>query len=98
MVACVSQEEARKISDRLLAKRLIACASILPKMDSKFWWKGKLSSAAELLLTMKTARSNFKKIEAEIRRGHSYEVPEIIAVPIIAGSSDYLDWISRTIV
>ena len=98
MVTCVSKEEARKISERLLTKRLIACANILPKIESRFWWKGKLDSAAELLVTMKTVRSNFKKIEAQIRRVHSYEVPEIIAVPIVAGSKDYLDWISRTIV
>ena len=98
MVTCASQEEARKISGRLLAKRLVACANILPKMASRFWWKGKLDSAAEILVTMKTVRSNFKKIEAEIKRVHSYEVPEIIAVPIVAGSRDYLNWISRTIV
>lgn len=98
MVTCASQEEARKISARLLAKRLVACASILPKMRSRFWWKGKLDSAAELLVTMKTVRLNFKKIEAEIKRIHSYEVPEIIALPIVAGNRDYLDWISRTTV
>ena len=98
MVTCASKEEARKISERLLAKRLVACASILPNIESRFWWKGKLDSVAELLVTMKTTRSNFKKIEVEIKRLHSYEVPEIIAVPIAAGSRDYLDWISRTIV
>ena len=97
-VTCTSQEEARKISERLLAKRLVACANILPKIKSKFWWKGKLDSAAEHLVTMKTVKSNFKKIEAEIKRIHSYEVPEIIAVPIVLGGRDYLDWISRTIV
>ena len=98
MVTCVSRKEARKISGRLLAKRLIACANILPKVESRFWWRGKLDSAAELLVTMKTVKSNFKKIEAEIKRVHSYEIPEIIAVPIVAGSRDYLDWISRAVV
>lgn len=98
MVTCASKEEARKISGRLLAKRLVACANIMPGVESRFWWKGKLDSAAELLLTMKTVRSNFKKIEKEIKRVHSYEVPEIIALPIVLASRDYLDWISRTIV
>ncbi len=98
MVTCASEEEARKISERLLAKRLVACANILPKIESRFWWRGKIDSATELLLTMKTVRSNFKKIEAEIKRLHSYEVPEIIALPIVLGSRDYLDWISRNIV
>jgi periplasmic divalent cation tolerance protein len=98
MVTCASKEEARKISGRLLAKRLVACANILPKIESRFWWKGKLDSASELLVTMKTVRSNFKKIEAEVKRLHSYEVPEIIAVPIVSGSRDYLDWISQVVV
>jgi len=98
MVTCRSEEEARKISGRLLAKRLVACASILPKIKSRFWWKGKIDSATELLLTMKTVRSNFKKIEAQVKRLHSYEIPEIIALPISLGSRDYLDWISQTVI
>ncbi|MFA5084903.1 MAG: divalent-cation tolerance protein CutA [Candidatus Omnitrophota bacterium] len=98
VVTCASKKEARDISGRLLAKRLVACANILPKIESKFWWKGKLDSAAEFTVMMKTVTSNFKKIESEIKRVHSYEIPEIIAVPIVAGSGDYLDWISRAIV
>ena len=98
MVTCASKEEARKISGRLLKKRLVACANIMPKIESRFWWKGKIDNAAEFLVTMKTVRSNFKKIEAQIKHIHSYEVPEIIALPIVAGSRDYLDWISRAIV
>jgi len=98
MVTCASRKEARKISGNLLKKRLIACAGILPNIESRFWWRGKLDSAVEFLVIMKTVKSNFKKIEAEIKRIHSYEVPEIIALPIIAGSRDYLDWISQTIV
>lgn len=98
MVTCASGAQARKISGRLLAKRLVACANILPKIESRFWWKGKLDSASEILVMMKTVRSNFKKIEAEIKCVHSYEVPEIVAVPIAIGSRDYLDWISRSIV
>ena len=98
MVTCASKKEAIRISGHLLRKRLIACANILPKIESKFWWNGKLDSAAEILVTMKTIRSNFKKIETLVKSLHSYEVPEIVAIPIVAGSGDYLDWISRTIV
>ena len=98
MVTCVSRKEALDVSGRLLAKRLIACANIMPGVESKFRWKGKLSSAAEVLVVMKTVKANFKKIEIEIKRVHSYEVPEIIAVPISAGSRDDLDWISRAVI
>lgn len=98
MVMCASREEAKRISERLLAKRLTACVNILPGVESKFWWKGKLDTAAEFLMTMKTLKANFKRIESEIRRIHSYEVPEIIAIPIVAGSRDYLDWISGAVV
>jgi periplasmic divalent cation tolerance protein len=98
MVMCVSRKEALDVSERLLAKRLVACANIMSAVQSKFWWKGKLDSAREVLVMMKTVKANFKKIEIEIKRVHSYEVPEIIAVPIVAGSRDYLDWINRTVV
>lgn len=95
MVTCVSRKEARKIADRLLAKRLVACANVIEGVESKFWWKGNLDSAAETLLMMKTLEANFKKIEAEVKRLHSYEVPEIIAIPITAGSKEYLNWIKK---
>ena len=62
-------------------------------IESRFWWKGKIDRANETLLIVKTKKANFKKIEAEVKKMHSYEVPEIIAVPIAAGSKDYLDWI-----
>ncbi|MDP3790795.1 MAG: divalent-cation tolerance protein CutA [Candidatus Omnitrophota bacterium] len=97
-VSCASRQEARKIVNRLLAKKLVACANIVSGIESKFWWKAKIDSAKEVLIVMKTRRSNFKKIETEVKKMHSYEVPEIIAIPIIAGSKDYLDWISRTVV
>jgi periplasmic divalent cation tolerance protein len=98
MVMCASRKEALAISGRLLAERLVACANIIPGVESKFWWNGKLDRASEVLVTMKTVKTNFKKIEAEIKRAHSYDVPEIIAVPITMGSRDYLDWISGTVV
>lgn len=97
MVMCASREEARDIAARLLKKRLIACANISPCIESKFWWKGKIDGAAETLLMMKTLKANFKKVETEVKRFHSYDVPEIIAIPIIAGSEEYLDWIAANV-
>lgn len=93
MVMCASKKEAKMITDSLLKKHLVACTNIISGVESKFWWKGKLDSAKEFLLIMKTSRANFKKVETEVKRLHSYEVPEIIAVPIIAGSKEYLNWI-----
>ena len=97
MVMCATRAEARKISDRLLKKRLVACANIISGVESKFWWKGKLDNAAEILLMIKTTKANFKKIEAEVRRAHSYEIPEIIAVPVSAGSKKYLGWVEENV-
>ena len=96
-VTCKSKKEADAIATVLLRKRLAACANIVPGIDSKFWWNGKIDKAKEVLVILKTKSGNFKKIEKEVKRIHSYEVPEIIAVPIIAGSKDYLGWISKSI-
>ena len=93
MVMCSSRSEARKMAGSLLTKKLVACANIVDGIESRFWWKGKIDRANETLLIVKTKKANFKKIEAEVKKMHSYEVPEIIAVPIAAGSKDYLDWI-----
>ena len=92
-VTCQSKKEAEVIVLSVLKKRLAACANIIPGVDSKFWWKGKLDRAQEALIMFKAGAKNFKKIEKEVRRLHSYEVPEIIAIPIVAGSKSYLSWI-----
>lgn len=93
LVTCASREEARSISDSLLTKRLIACANIVTGIESKFWWRGRIDNAKEVLMLIKAKAGNFKIIEKEIKRIHSYEVAEIIALPIIKGSKDYLKWI-----
>ena len=94
-VMCRSKKEADAIAISLLKKRLVACANTVPGVDSKFWWNGKIDKAKEVLVILKTKRSNFKKIEKEVKRLHGYEVPEIIAIPIIAGSKEYLGWIGK---
>jgi periplasmic divalent cation tolerance protein len=96
MVMCASKKEARAIAGSLLKKKLVACANIIGAVSSEFWWRGKIDKAAETLLLMKTVKSNFRRIESEVKRLHSYEVPEIIALPVIAGSEDYLGWIRKS--
>ena len=96
-VTCASIKEADKIVDTLLNKKLIACANILSGIKSKFWWKGNIENAKEVLIMAKTRTSKFAAIDKEVRRIHSYEVPEIVAMPIIAGSSKYLNWIAESL-
>jgi periplasmic divalent cation tolerance protein len=64
-------------------------------VESKFWWKDKVEKSKEVLILIKALRAKFKKIEKEISKLHSYEVPEIIAIPVVAGSKEYLKWIGK---
>jgi periplasmic divalent cation tolerance protein len=95
LVTCASRSQACKIADILLKGRLVACANIVGPVESKFWWKGKLDSSRETLLILKTAKKNFARVEKAVKRAHSYEVPEIIALPITVGSKEYLRWIAE---
>ena len=87
--------EAKTISDQLLEKKLIACANIIEGVQSVFWWQGKIDQAKETLIVLKSKQDLFKKIVKTVKAHHSYEVPEIIALPIIDGNPDYLKWIDE---
>jgi periplasmic divalent cation tolerance protein len=94
LVTCASSAEARRIATSLVKKRLAACGNIHgAKVNSIYRWKGKVEKAREVLLVLKSTRKAFAKLENEVRRMHSYEVPEIIALPIVEGSRPYLEWI-----
>lgn len=95
---CSSRKEADVIVMSLLKKRLVACGTITGYVASRFRWKGKLDKASEVLVILKTRRANFFMVEREIKRLHSYDVPEIIAFPIVAGSPEYLGWIHDSVV
>ena len=97
LVTAKNTAEAKKIAQGLLKQKLIACANILPGVQSLFWWEGKIDSANEVLLILKTKKGVFKRLEAAVKKLHSYKTPEIIALPIAAGSSDYLQWITNTL-
>jgi periplasmic divalent cation tolerance protein len=97
LITVGNDEEGRKIAELLVNRRKAACVSIVPRVDSLFWWEGKLDSAQESLLIVKTKASLFPEIVELVKRVHSYEVPEIIALPIIAGSEDYLMWLSTSV-
>ena len=89
--------EAEKISKALVSKKLVACVNIVKGIKSFFWWEGKVDEANEVLLILKTKRSYFEKIEKAVKLLHSYDVPEIIALPIIEGSKDYLRWVNASL-
>src|ERR1700735_5270851 len=97
LVTCGSAKEARKIGRAVVEQRIVACANILSSpVQSVYRWKGKVESAKEFLLIIKTTQSRFTKLQAEVKRLHTYDVPEIIALPIAAGAAAYLTWISES--
>jgi periplasmic divalent cation tolerance protein len=92
-VTTSTEEEAHRIAELLLGRRKAACVNIVPSVDSSFWWQGKLDSAQESLLIIKTKASLLPEIIELVKGIHSYEVPEIIALPIIGGNENYLNWV-----
>ena len=96
-ITTADTEEARRIADALLNERKAACVNIVPGIDSLFWWQGKLDSAQENLLIVKTRASVLDEIVRLVRELHSYDVPEIIALPIIGGNQDYLEWMGNEV-
>lgn len=91
-----TDEEAKKIADALLTEKKASCVNILPKVHSLFWWQGRIDSASEVLLIVKTEERLLDDVTKLVRELHSYSVPEIIALPIIGGSEKYLKWISES--
>ena len=94
LVTTSGAAEAERIAAALLDQRLIACANIIAGVSSRFIWNGAVDQAGECLVVMKSVRSRFAAVCREVRAAHSYEVPEIIAIPIIEGDSAYLGWIA----
>ena len=90
-----NKNEAKKISNALLNENLAACISIIDKVESTFSWNSEICNEKEILLIIKTKKELFDKIESVIKAFHSYNVPEIIALPIILSSKDYLSWIEN---
>ena len=88
-------EEATRLAEMLVGAHLAACVQILPEMESVYRWQGKVERQAEVLLIAKTMRSKFDDLEREVRALHSYDTPEIVAVPILTGSAPYLEWLNQ---
>ncbi|MBO3769185.1 MAG: divalent-cation tolerance protein CutA [Candidatus Brockarchaeota archaeon] len=88
-----NREDALKIARILLEKRLAACFQIIGPMKSLYWWKGRIEEAEEWLCLIKSRDDVYEELEKTIKENHPYEIPEIIAIPIVYGSRSYLEWI-----
>ena len=98
LVTCGSMPEARRIATNVVKKRLAACANVLPgPVQSIYRWKGKIQSAREVLMVIKTSVKRLNQLEREVKRLHSYDVPEFIVVPITGGSREYLAWVNESV-
>ena len=95
--ACANAEEAERIARALVGERLAASVQILPQMKSVYHWQGKVESAEEHLLLIKTSLARFQAVQTRIVEMHSYEVPEVIAVPITEGLGKYLQWLGAAV-
>src|SRR3990170_2374591 len=93
LVTTPSKQEAEKITQHLLDSKLIACGNIIGPICSIFRWSGKMEKVEEYLTVMKSRRDLFEKLVEAVKALHSYEVPEILALPIVEGSKAYLDWL-----
>lgn len=86
-------EDANALSDKIVGKRLAACAQVVGPITSTYWWDGKMEREDEWKISFKTSTERYSELEAELSEIHPYDAPEIIAIPIADGSREYLDWI-----
>ena len=97
LVTCASAEEARTIARALVERRLAACVNMVPGIESVYRWKDAVEEASECLLLAKTTRDWFAPLESAVRELHSYELPEIVALPLVDGLDSYLNWIASSV-
>ena len=91
-VTCGSAQEARKLARAVLEAKLAACVNIIPRVESHFWWQGKIDNAAEFLLVMKSAHRHLRELTAVVRKTHSYDTPEIVAISVADVEKRYAKW------
>jgi periplasmic divalent cation tolerance protein len=96
LVTAKDEDEAARIAAALVAKKLAACCNIIKSARSIYHWEGAVHDEQEALMFIKTRRELFSALETEVKRLHSYSTPEIIALPVVAGSDDYLFWVERS--
>jgi periplasmic divalent cation tolerance protein len=93
LMTAASSDEAGRIAEMLVSRKLAACVQILPAIQSVYAWKGEVQRESEVLILAKTTQKNFAELQREVRAIHSYETPEIVALPIVNGSKPYIEWL-----
>lgn len=96
-ITASNKEEAEKIANKLVENKLAACVNIVDNVRSLFWWEAKIDSANETLMIVKSRKSHLARIIKLVKSLHSYQTPEIIALPIIGGDKNYLKWIDESL-
>jgi periplasmic divalent cation tolerance protein len=96
-ITAPNREEASRLAEILVSERLAACVQILPDIESVYRWKEKTERQQEVLIIVKTTDEKFEALERAVREIHSYETPEIVALPIIAGTKTYLEWLTASV-
>jgi periplasmic divalent cation tolerance protein len=94
---CATEDEAERLARVLLDARLAACVNVIPRVRSFYRWKGEVETADECLLLIKSSRPLFEALKAALEKAHSYEVPEVIAVPVVEGAANYLGWLEANL-
>jgi len=94
---CGSEEEGERIARLLVDRRLAACVTVVPGARSFYRWQGKVESADEWILLIKSSRGRFDELRLALQTAHSYEVPELIALPVVEGAPNYLNWLEESI-
>jgi periplasmic divalent cation tolerance protein len=97
LCTCASYEDGERLARALVTGRLAACVSALPGMRSFYRWKGEIEAADECLLLIKSSREHFDALREAIEKLHGYEVPEVLALPIVAGAPNYLSWLTDSL-
>ncbi|HEY3838430.1 MAG TPA: divalent-cation tolerance protein CutA [Bryobacteraceae bacterium] len=90
---CGSEEEARRLASALIEKRMAACVNITSPVTSVYRWKGALEQSQEWMLIIKSCRARFEELRHVLEAAHSYELPEVLALPVVEGSPNYLSWL-----
>jgi len=97
LVTAPDLKTARRLANSALKSRLIACANLVPKVESHYVWQGRIEKAAEVLMVLKTTPGRLARLRGLIEREHPYDTPEFLALPVAGGSRKYLDWVSAAV-